>query len=150
VITQILWPDLGDLLSSRGGIVTTSIIPPEDFFGSGPIPRVNSLSMTEKQLFQTVRKGQRITFRILDSEDVTGYLAGLDERMYFVLEPSADPNGTFRRQFILRSMAPIFRVHPEPTFREELQHAEMEDVLHGFRKWVLVNVFSHGKKEESR
>ena len=104
-----------------------------------PIP------MSLKQLCQTVRSGQLVTFLIFDGDPVTGYLAGIDDAAYFVLEPFGQEREQFNKKVITKSGSPMFQIHPEPTYKEESAHDEMEEIIRPFRSWALSNVFGQSK-----
>lgn len=103
------------------------------------------ITMSLKQLCQTVRNGQQLTFWIFDGDEVTGYLAGLDGETCFVLEPYGAGRSDFRRKIIRFIGNPVFEIHPENTYDGEPAHDEMEEIIRSFRAWVMRKVFSYGR-----
>lgn len=112
------------------------------------VPASIEITMSLKQLCQTVRSGQMITFLIFDGEPVQGYLAGLDDNSYFVLEPYGHGRDRFRRKIIRLHGSPSFEIHSSSTYNEEESHDEMEEIIRPFRAWVLKNIFGHRKSKE--
>lgn len=106
--------------------------------------------MSLKQLCQTVRNGQMITFHIFDGDPVQGYLAGLDTDSYFVLEPYGNGRDRFRRKIIRFYGSPTFEIHSLSTYDDEGCHGEMEEIVRPFRAWVLKNIFGHRRAKEQR
>lgn len=102
--------------------------------------KFKDLTMSLKQLFGSVRNGQRITFTIFDAEEVTGYLAGLDTESFFVLEPHQDG---FHKKVIRRGLSPVFHIHDDSTYDDETFHVEMDEIIHKFRTWMLSEYYSH-------
>lgn len=98
-----------------------------------------SLSMTEKQLFQSVVEGRRITFHVFDGDPVSGYLAGMDSERLFILEPTEDG---FSQKFVSRTGngTPVFEIHEKAVYTSEACHLEMEQIIAPFRGWISNNV----------
>ena len=95
------------------------------------------VTMTEKQLGNSVRHGRKITFARQDAEPITGYLAGLDHDSFLVLCP--ETKGV-RQHLLNRHATPWQEIHPESTLAEEQHCAALEEVLKPFRKWVCENL----------
>lgn len=97
------------------------------------------LTMTEKQLLQSVVEGRRITFHVFDSDPVSGYLAGMDTERLFILEPNQDG---FSQKFVSRtgSGTPVFEIHAKPAYDDEACHSQMEQIIAPFRGWISNNV----------
>jgi hypothetical protein len=94
--------------------------------------------MVDKQLWQALKNGQLITFLIFDGDPVTGYLAGMDDETYFVLQPRE--SHYFKKIFIQKHGNPMFEIHPENSYTEELPYFdEMERIIAPFRTYVLHN-----------
>lgn len=104
------------------------------------------LDMSKKQLYNSVKNGQRITFRIFDSDDVTGYLAGIDESYFFVLEPEHE---SFKKKIIRHDGSPVFEIHEAHSYEEEPAYTEMDEIIHKFRTWVMRRVFAQGPSVQS-
>lgn len=102
--------------------------------------------MTRRQLFQTVKSGQRITFSVFDADPVTGYLAGIDDDHFFVLEP--EHNSGFHKKVIREGCCPVFLIHPEPSFDDEPDKEEMERIISPFRSWVLSQIYGQKSRSE--
>lgn len=95
-------------------------------------------SMTLSQLGRTVLRGQRITVWLPEGEDVTGYLAGMDDDCWLIL----DPEGEQLRQYLVRKpTSPVLEIHAERTYAQEPLHREMEVIIVHFRTWFSKNVF---------
>lgn len=94
--------------------------------------------MVDKQLWQALKNGQLITFLVFDGDPVTGYLAGMDDETYFVLEPQK--NSFFKKKFIKKYGNPMFEIHPEHSYTEDIPFfEEMEKIIAPFRTYVLHN-----------
>lgn len=95
--------------------------------------------MTERQLFQSVVEGRKITFHILDSDSVCGYLAGIDSERFFILEPN---DRGFSQKFVSRTGTgtPVFEIHEKAAYTEEACRTEMEQIIAPFRGWISNNV----------
>lgn len=101
--------------------------------------------MTERQLYASVPNGQIITFHVFDREQpVAGYLAGLDEERFFVLEPVGHGRTDFRKMFIDRRSggSPAFEIHSDHRYRAEPCRTEMDKIISPFRQWISINVMS--------
>ncbi len=98
-----------------------------------------SRSMTERQLFQSVVEGRKITFHIFDSDSVCGYLAGIDSERFFILEPT---DGGFSQKFVSRAGngTPVFEIHEKAAYTSEACHLEMEQIIAPCRGWISNNV----------
>jgi hypothetical protein len=94
-----------------------------------------SLDMSVKQIAQAVRNGQKITFHIFDSEDITGYVAGEDSRYFFVLEPLH--SGEFRKKLIRKETNPVMELHEANSFKQEDCYEEMNEILAGYRTYLI-------------
>jgi hypothetical protein len=103
--------------------------------------------MSVKQLAQTVRYGRRVTFHIFDGDDVTGYLAGMDDSYFLVLSPHH--NG-IRRMIINRSGNPAIELHDAMTYEDEEHRAAMEDIIGPFRGWIASHIFNGRNGAEAR
>jgi hypothetical protein len=113
--------------------------------GSIPSPT----RMVDKQLWQALKNGQLITFLIFDGEPVTGYLAGMDDETYFVLQPRK--NELFKKVIIQKHGTPQFEIHPDQTYNEDLPYFdEMERIIAPFRTYVLHNHLGQQNKNSSR
>lgn len=113
--------------------------------GVRPVEKRPEFSMSEKQLQQTVRRGRKVTFLIFDGEPITGYLAGMDDEYYLVLEP--DPVGnTFKRWMVTRSCNPAFELHEEETYQNEKCHVVMDEIIGPFRGWISARRNSDARK----
>lgn len=95
--------------------------------------------MEERQLAQSVIYGRKITFLIFDGEPVEGYLAGLSDNYFYVLEPTNDVEIGFRRKIVNRACNPAFEMHDEITYPNEPNHAKMDEIIRPFRGWVSKN-----------
>jgi hypothetical protein len=105
--------------------------------------------MVDKQLWQTLKNGQLITFLVFDGEPVTGYLAGMDDEAYFVLEPRGDK--FFRKIIIKKHGNPQFEIHRESTYSEELPWFEdMERIIAPYRTFILHNRLGQQNKSGTR
>lgn len=95
--------------------------------------------MTEKQLFQSVIEGRKITFHVFDGDPVSGYLAGMDMERLFILEPTTDG---FSQKFVSRAGngTPVFEIHEKAVYSSEVCHLEMEQIIAPFRGWISNNV----------
>lgn len=96
--------------------------------------------MALKQAFLSVKQGQRVTAFVKfgeDGHDVTGYLAGLDQECWFILQPGETG---FRQMLVNRSFAPVLEIHTERTYDQEALRREMDEVIVHFRTWILKNV----------
>lgn len=108
--------------------------------------RREMLPMTRRQLFQTVKSGQRITFSVFDADPVTGYLAGIDDDHFFVLEPQHDRG--FHKKIIREGCCPVFLIHPEASYDDEPEKEEMDVIIRPFRSWVLSQVYGQKPRPE--
>ena len=99
-------------------------------------------TMTEKQLYTSVRNGQIISFHVFDAEPVQGYLAGMDTERFFVLEPYGPGRADFRKQFVARhgTGTPLFEIHSGSRLLEEPCAEEMDAIIRPFWEWVSINV----------
>lgn len=94
--------------------------------------------MVDKQLWQALKNGQLITFLIFDGEPVTGYLAGMDDDTYFVLEPRG--TSYFKKIFIKKHGNPMFEIHQENSYTEDIPYFDdMERIIAPYRTFVLHN-----------
>ena len=94
--------------------------------------------MVDKQLWQALKNGQLITFLVFDGDPVTGYLAGMDDETYFVLQPQK--NSFFKKIIIQKHGTPQMEIHQDQTYSEELPYfEEMERIIAPFRTYVLHN-----------
>lgn len=96
-------------------------------------------NMTLSQLGRTVLRGQRITVWLPEGEFVSGYLAGMDDEAWFILEPE---NGKLRQYLIRRPTVPVLEIHAERTYAQEPLHHEMEKIIIHLRTWFSKNVFA--------
>lgn len=108
-----------------------------------------SLTMSTKQLYNSVRNGQKITFFPFDVDEVTGYLAGMDDDAYFVLEPDLG-NAEFRKKVIRQSCVSVYQIHEPYTYEDEPLREQMDEIIHKFRTWVLKNVFGYSASRTVR
>jgi protein-tyrosine-phosphatase len=108
--------------------------------------KTDEFPMSSKQLFNSVKNGQKITFTPFDTDEVVGYLAGLDEDHFFVLEPQHDG---FKKKILRRATCPVYEIHDPYTFATEQFRAEMDEVIHKFRTWVLRNMFGQKSRAEA-
>jgi hypothetical protein len=114
-----------------------------------PDPIPSPTRMVDKQLWQALKNGQLITFLIFDGEPVTGYLAGMDDETYFVLEPRK--NQLFKKVIIQKHGTPQFEIHPDQTYNEGIPYyEEMERIIAPFRTYVLHNHLGQQGKNTSR
>lgn len=112
-------------------------------------PEPSPTRMVDKQLWQALKNGQMITFLIFDGEPVTGYLAGMDDEAYFVLEP----RGTefFKKIIIQKHGTPQFEIHVDSTYHEDIPYfEEMEKIIAPFRTYVLHNHLGQQNRNGSR
>lgn len=99
-------------------------------------------TMSVRQLGQTVRHGQKVTFLIFDGDPVTGYLAGMDDEHYFVLQPGHDHGeDCFTKNLIRKHGSPHMTIHSNSTYNNEPLREEMELIVGPFRTWVMNHVF---------
>jgi hypothetical protein len=117
-----------------------------------PEPSRTPLPMTEKQLFRSVEQGRAITFDVFESEPIRGYLAGIDDERFFVLQPN--PDGGFRKRFVSREGGgtPVFEIHDVSvdSYRTEPCHAEMERIIAPFRASIATNSRGRAHRRPSK
>jgi hypothetical protein len=112
-------------------------------------PSLSPTRMVDKQLWQALKNGQLITFLIFDGDPVTGYLAGMDDETYFVLEPRK--NEFFKKIFIKKYGNPMFEIHAEHSYTEDIPYFdEMEKIIAPFRTYVLHNHLGQQNRNGSR
>lgn len=111
--------------------------------------RRSPLPMMLRQLYQTVKSGQQVTFSVFDDDPITGYLAGIDDEHFFVLEPTSD-RLKFHKKVIREACCPVFRIHPTPSYKDELAVEEMDRIISPFRSWVLAQVYSRKPRSTER
>lgn len=132
-------------------MVTDSLpLDPEDGFEVDPADtRRRSLTMTLRQLYQTVKSGQQVTFSVFDDDPVTGYLAGIDDEHYFVLEPVHGKN-EFHKKIIRKACCPVFKLHSGTSYRHEPEELRdiMDPIIVPFKSWVLMQFYSRTRSAE--
>lgn len=106
----------------------------ESFSDDSERERRPSLDMSIKQIAQAVRNGQRVTFHIFDSDDITGYIAGEDAQYFFVLEPTHEG---FLKKLIRKETNPVMELHETSSFQQEPFYAEMNEILAGYRTYLI-------------
>lgn len=112
-------------------------------------PEPSPTRMVDKQLWQALKNGQMITFLIFDGDPVTGYLAGMDDETYFVLQP----RGTefFKKIIIQKHGTPQLEIHQDSTYHEAIPYFdEMEKIIAPFRTYVLHNHLGQQNRNGSR
>jgi hypothetical protein len=98
-----------------------------------------SASCTDRQIYWSVRHGRRCTFRVLDAEPVTGYVAGADRYNYFVVW---DQDGRIRRALVHKGSVSVIELHEESALEGEPQRELLVSVIGPFRKWVMRSHFN--------
>jgi hypothetical protein len=98
----------------------------------------DGVSMTMSQLGRSVIRGQRITAWLPEGGSVSGYLAGMDDDYWFILQPD---EGAVRQRLVPRVPRPALEIHIERTFEKESQRRQMERTIVHLRTWFKRNVF---------
>lgn len=85
--------------------------------------------MSTRQIARSVLGGHKVTFAYERMEPVVGYVAGMDEYHWLVLDPKS-----LRRRLVHKGLAPIVDIDEEPSYLEEKRLADLEEVIAPFRK----------------
>lgn len=98
-----------------------------------------TLSVELQQLSRAVRRGQRVTAYLPDGEAVTGYLAGIDDTTWFILDP--DPQMREVRHWLIPRQGRVLEIHSKPTYGAEPERLrkEMEKIIVHLRTWFHHN-----------
>lgn len=118
---------------------------PEDEDRDGHV----SAPMSLKQLGRTVLDGRKVTWYVLGVGDITGYLAGIDDDSWFVLEPTEKTEKKVRRRIIQKGLCPALEIHDHRTYDEEPLREEMERQISRFRTYLKNQVF-HDRNRSPR
>jgi hypothetical protein len=105
---------------------------------TAPVEQKRSLELA--QLARAVKRGQRITAYLPEQAQVTGYLAGIDETTWFILDPDVEEERV--RYWLIPRRDRVLEIHPKPTFGDEPERLrrEMETIIVHFRTWFKNNV----------
>lgn len=98
-----------------------------------------TLSVELQQLARAVRSGQRVTAYLSNQEAVTGYLAGIDDTTWFILDP--DPQAERVRRWLIPRQGRVLEIHGKPTYGAEPERfrREMEKIIVHLRTWFRHN-----------
>jgi hypothetical protein len=97
------------------------------------------IRMSLSQLGRSVLRGQRITAWLHDDGAVTGYLAGMDDDTWFILQPDGE---RVRQYLVPIGSSLVLEIHTERTYDLEPQKREMEKIIIHLRTWFSKNVFA--------
>jgi len=92
------------------------------------------LGMREKQLIACVRQGRMLEISVLDEEQLFGYLAGMDDDTYLILQPTSTRG--VDKILLPKTHILWIQMHEERTFRDEMLHDEMEPIVTPFLNWI--------------
>lgn len=87
--------------------------------------------MSTKQIARSVHDGRLVTFHIPGSENISGYVAGMDDFHWLVLTPDG------KEHLVHKSGASVVTIASQPTYAEEVLHADLERVIEPFRKRLV-------------
>lgn len=88
----------------------------------------------DRQIIQSVRHGRRCTFRPIDNDEITGYIAGIERFHYFVLSVE----GGVVRQHLIHKSCPVIELHAGSTFELETEdiRAALTKIMGRFVQWA--------------
>lgn len=85
--------------------------------------------MSRKQLARTVADGRLVTFRFSEGGAFTGYLCGMDDYYWLVLQPEAPHT----LEILHKGSFPRISIAPESTYEEEKALEDLEKTIKPFR-----------------
>lgn len=97
-------------------------------------------AMSSKQLARTVVHGRKVSFQFPSGQVIEGYLCGMDDFHYMVVEPV-----TGQKHLIHKGGACIITLADESTYDVEPRFADLERVVAPFREYVDREYFGRQK-----
>lgn len=94
--------------------------------------------MSTKQMARTVMDGKMVTVQDGKTEPITGYLAGMDDFNWFIVEPSG-------AQHIIHKAGLRITIYREPSYTGETNKAHLEVLIAPFRRYVERTYFGRGE-----
>lgn len=98
-------------------------------------PRRVGSSMSNKQLARTVLDGKPVTFRFAKDDQVTGYLCGMDDFHWLIIESSGE------KHLIHKGSAPRITLGDSASYADEANIKILEQVIGPFRRYVEQTFF---------
>lgn len=86
--------------------------------------------MSSKQLAHTVMDGKQVDFHLTGGMVVSGYLAGMDDYHWMVIDPQG------KVSLVHKGSAILVQPWTRETYSTEVAKTDLEAVIQPFRKWV--------------
>lgn len=105
--------------------------------------RSDDYSMSDRQIAYSVRFGRKVTFWIVEHDEICGYVAGMDKFNYFVLVPGDDPLLPVEKFLVHKGSTPLIELHPDTTYDSEPDaiRDQLRKIISPFRNVIMSNFF---------
>ena len=86
--------------------------------------------LSTKQMARTVVDGRAVTFTLVNSVEVSGFLCGMDDYHWMVVTPAG------QRHLVHKAAAILITFADSCSYRSEQRHSALEEIVAPFRRFV--------------